>query len=553
MGLLSLSIGVALLAAPLQDLRLQSLFLMQQQKVEESIRRYKEYTAAAGRHDFETLQQMGMSLLQKGASSEEPDSFLMTLFGAGLSGSIGALDILELGIEHPDPQTQLMALHFISQIEDDRTNDILHRAMSSDFLSTRMEAAFYLAQRKHPHAVGQIEGLMFRLPPQFKPFFPSLFALIGTNEATQTLRRLSEDPEPQVRIESIIQVAKLGRDDFLPAFRKRLTHSHVAELEAVIFAMGALKDSHSIPKLKRHVSASTDTVRLAAALALLHLGDRSAVTLIEQLAQKSNLFAIAALGAVSGSEELLAQLSTSADLQVRLNAGVALLQRRDPRASVVIAEILVQDLRDVAFQPLASVGRTLSALKAVPSAQLHANDPSIDLSYSVAIREHILRESLHLPEESFLHLARLLFKRQQSDLIPCLIALLENLQTDGAKAILREGTTMQTNPLIRSYCHLALYRMKEKGPHEDYVRRWVLQQKQAELIRFRPLLPWKYRLEQTDYSLTPEETSKLLIDSVLAIASRRDERSINFLLDTICQGNPVNRYPLMGLLMKATE
>ena len=75
---------------------------------------------------------------------------------------------------------QLLSLHFLTQFEDDKVSDLLNQAMSSDFLSTRMEAAFYMAQKKHPHATGQIEGLMFRLPPPFKPYFPSFFAILGT-------------------------------------------------------------------------------------------------------------------------------------------------------------------------------------------------------------------------------------------------------------------------------------------------------------------------------------------------------------------------------------
>lgn len=556
MGLLQIGLVLAfplLAAASGADTKLQALFLMQQNRIEESLERYKQYTEMTGRHDFEMLQQMGLTLLQRGIQSEDHQTFLITLFGAGLSGSSGALEILERGISHPDPQTQLLALHFIAKIEDDRTDEILNRAMSSDYLSTRMEAAFFLSIRKHPHAVGQIEGLMFRLPPVYKPFFPSLFALIGNHDATQALRRLIEDPDLNVRIESILQVARLGRDDFLPLLRKRLSHSHIAELEATLFAIAALKDSASIPKIKRHTISTVDTVRLAAALAMLHLGDRSCVPHIEELAKKKNVFAIAALGSIQGSEDLLAELAQSGDIQVRTNAAVALLQRRDSRCLPILMEILFDDARNLAFQPYGSIGRSLSALKAVPSAELRVKDPTIDLSYSLAIREHLLRESIHLPETDFLHLSRLLLHRQQNDLVPTLIALLESLQTDGAKLVLREGSTKLNSPLIREYCHLALYRLKEEGPHEDYISRWVMQQKEAELIRIRPILPWKFRMEQEDYALSPEETSKLLIDSFLSIASRRDEKSIAFLLEAIQHGNPLNRYALMGLLMKATE
>lgn len=550
---LSILIPISIIALSPSDLKLQSLFLMQQNKVEESIDRYREYIELTGHHDFEMLQQMGLTLLQKGVLSEDHQTFLMTLFGAGLSGSTGALDILERGIGHPDPQTQLLALHFIAKIEDDKADEILNRAMSSDYLSTRMEAAFFLSLRKHPHAVGQIEGLMFRLPPMFKPFFPSLFALIGTSDATAVLRRLIEDSDVNVRIESILQVAGLGRDDFLPLLRKRLSYSHVAELEATAFAIGALKDSSSHSKLKKLGSSSSDNVRIAAALALAALGDRVYLSHIEDLAKKRNLFAISALGQISGYEELLAQLAESTDLQIRINAAVALLQRRDSRCLPALLEILLEDKRDLAFQPAPSIGRTIVVFKGVPLAELRAKDPSIDFTYSLSIREHMLREAIHLPEENFLQIARTIFERQQNDLIPCTIALLENLQTAGAKQILKKGTEKVSSPLIRDYCHLALYRLKEEGPHEEYITRWIMKQKEAELIRLRPILPWKFRMDQSDHALTPEETSRLLIDAFFSIASRRNEKNIVFLLEAIQLGNPANRYALMGLLMRATE
>jgi HEAT repeat protein len=550
---LTLLVTPFLTAGELDELKLHSLYLMQQNQIEESIEKYREFSDLSGRHDFEVLQQMGLILLQKGIQSQDSQTFMMTLFGAGLSGSANALEILERGIAHPDPQVQLLSLHFIAKFDDDRTSEIFNRAMGSDYLAIRMEAAFYMAQTKHPHAVGQIEGLMYRLPPAFKPYFPSLFALLGTSDATHALRRLIEDPDPQTRVESILHVARLGRDDFLPMLRKRLTHTHIAELEATAFAMGALKDSNSIPRLKKLIQSPTDTIRLAAAVALFHLGDRSHVPTIVDLANQSNLFAISALGAISETEETLANLVKSDDLQIRTNAAIALLQRRDPRCLSVLAEILIDDSRDLAFHPFTSVGRTLSAIKAVPSAELRSKDPTMDLSYSVAMREHLLREAIHLPEDHFIKLARRIFNRSQYDLIPTLIGLLENLQTDSAIALLKEGAEKVTSPLIRDYCHLALYRLKQEGPYEEYINHWVMNQKEAQLIQLRQLLPWKYRLEQSDYTLTPEETSRLLIEAFLSIASRRDEKSIAFLLEAIQTGNPHNRYALMGLLMKATE
>jgi len=540
-------------ASPVDDAKMHALFLMQQNQVSESIERYREYCTLRGSPDFEVLQQMGYTLLQKGVAEADPQSYLMTLFGAGISGSSRSLDILETGLHHPDPQVQLLSLHFIAENEETRATELLNRAMSSDFLSTRMEAAFYLCQRKHPHAVGQIEGLMFRLPPVFKPYFPSFFALLGTSDATSVLKRLLEDTDPHVRVESILNVAKAGRDDFLPLLRKRLSHSHVMEVEATLYAIGHLKDSASHAKLKKHLTSPTDTLRIASALALLQLGDRSGVPILTDLAQKHNLFAIFALGSVSETEEILAQLGQSSDLQIRINATLALLARRDVRCIPSLYEVLLTDVRDLAFQPFGSVGRTLTCLKAIPSAELRSKDPTMDLSYSLTLREHFLRDAAHLSEESFLKICRQIFEKGQNDLVPTTILLLENLRTENAIALLKEGAGKLTSPLIRDYCHLALYRLKEEGPYEEYMTHWVANQRDADLIRLRPLLPWKYRMSQSDYTLSAEETSRLLIETFLSIANRRDEKSISLILDSIQHGNPQNRYALMGLLMRATE
>ena len=544
--------STSLWAGTLQETKMQALYLMQQNRIEESIDRYRSLTEISGRHDFELLQQLGLVLLQKGIHSEDPQVFLMTLFGAGLSNSARALEILEKGLVYPDPQVQLLTINFIARQEDDRADELLNRAMSSDFLATRMEAAFHLAMRKHPHAVGQIEGLMFR-PPAFKPYFPPLFALIGTNDATSVLKRLIEDTDPQVRVESILQVASMGRDDFLPLLRKRLSLSNISELEASIYSIGVLKDSSSLTKLKKLAASTTESIRIAATLALHRLGDRSAIPALIDMANNRNLFAIASLGAISESEETLAEIVKSGDLQLRINAGVALLQLRDPRCFLGVREMLIQDARDLAFHPYSSVGRTQSAWKAVPSAELRSKDPTVDLSFSQAMREHLLRESIHLPEKYFLALAQSIVDHQQNDLVPTLIGLLENLQTEGAISLLKEGAEKLASPLIRDYCRLSLYRLGEEGPYEEYVNHWVMHQKGSDLIRLRPLLPLKYRLEQSDFTLTPDETSRLLIESFLSIANQRDEKSISFLLKAIQQGNPMNRFALMGLLMRATE
>jgi HEAT repeat protein len=546
---LTLAFASSLIASSDIDSKRHALYMVQNSDIETALHAYQNYFAQTGHHDFDVLQRMGLVLLQHGIHSDDPTIFTMTLFGAGLSGSAGALEILEKGLFHSDPQIQMVALHFIAQSNDDQTDELLNRAMSSDFLSTRLEAAFYMAQKKHPRAVGQIEGLMYRLPPIFRPLFPSLFALIGTSEATCALRRLLDDPEPQVRIESILNIARLGRDDLLPILRKNLTHSNIAELEACSYAIGVLKDSSSLIRLKKLAHSPAENVKIAAILALHALGDRSCFDRLIYLAQSHNIYAMGALGQIPGGEEALALLTHSDQLPIRLNAAISLLQRRDERCLQGIEELLIRDQRDLAFYFLPSVGRTMAIWKAIPSAELRSKDQTLDLSLSLSMREQILRETIYLPQPEFLKIAKLILEKQQNDLVPCLITLLKDLRTPEAIDLLKIGCSQLSAPFIRDYCHLALFDLKEEGPYGEYIKHWVLHQKDAELIRLRPMLPWKMRLD-SNYSLTPDETSRLLIESFLAIAT---DRNIDFLVEAILKGNPQNRYALFGLLMRATE
>jgi hypothetical protein len=320
-------------------------------------------------------------------------------------------------------------------------------------------------------------------------------------------------------------------------------------LEAAAFSIGMLKDSLSLPRLKKLAASPADNVKIAAILALYQLGDRSQIPVLEQLALANNQYAMIALGLITDTEETLAKQISSHDLGVRINASIALLLHQDPRCLKGILELLVSDPRDLAFYPMASIGRTQSIWKAIPSAELRSKDKTLDLSLSLSMREQILKESMHLPEETFLELVSVLFKAQQFDLIPLAVSLVEQLRTPAALALLKQGCEKLASPLVRDYCHLALFRLKEEGPYEEYIHHWIMRQKHTELIRLKPMLPWKLRTE-SDYTLTPEETSRFLVDALFAIASTRD---IDFLLKAMHQGNPQNRYALFGLLMRATE
>ncbi|MEI6242558.1 MAG: HEAT repeat domain-containing protein [Chlamydiota bacterium] len=528
------------------------LYLAQAHKLPQALEKYTNLLSQYS-HDFELLQELAFILLQEGSKNSDPVIQQLTMFGAGLAASTLSLDILEIGLHNPSLQTQLTAIHFISALEDDRSQQLLIQAMKSDHLSARFEAAYLLATKKHPFALGHIESLMNLLPPFFKPYFPQLFSIIGSKESISLVVSFLYDPDPYVRVESIFSIVETGRDDLLPLIRKKLSHATPLEQEACLAAIRRFKDSASLDQVKKLSETSTENVRIAAWQTLLTLGDPKAKKALERLALKQNVFAIQALKDIPGSENVLVKLLSCPNIQVRINAILSLLHLKDPRCVPFLREIFITDVKDISIFPGGSMGKGLFGWKVhTSSSQMAAKDPNFDLSLALHIKEHFLHEALELPEKSFLTVANMIFEAEQNDLIPILVSLLENLKSEKAIALLKQKGSKAGAPLIRDYCNLSLFRLREEGDYEKYVFQWILNQKHTELIKLRPFVSWKMRQED-HYNLTPEETSRLLIEMYTAVALRKNEKGILGILKALQEGNPKNRYALAGLLLRATE
>ncbi len=531
----------------------QITYLMQAGEVEKSIGVYLRYKEELGKHDFEILQQMAYILLEQGARSVDMETQLLAIYGSGIANVASSLDILEAGVKSEHGETQLAAIQFLGSMQDDRSDELLVKAMSSKFFQARMEAALFLAGRKHKTSVGQIESLMYRIPPEARFFFPQFFALIGTSDAIAILRHLMEDHHTSVRVEALLSAARFGRDDLLPAVRRNITHVNIAEQEAAAFAVGVLKDSKSVKKLKRLHDNSPINVQIAAAKSLHILGDKQAQLFLISQAEKGNIFAIVALADIAEGKNVLAKLCCHPDLTIRVNAGLTLLKHKDPRCLGAIREILVKDISDMGLTPQVSIGKTMIAFKPVFSTT-QQNSSFIDIkSVTLSVRQQILLDAMHLPERNFIAIARALFQGQQSDLIPTLTVLLENLQTPEVVQLLMEKSIQAGTPLIRSYCNLALYRMGKEGPYEKNLKKWIARNKNAAMIEFRPMVPMEKRMINSSYELTPEDNSRLLIESFQALSEKQHESSLNILLDSINKGNPKNRHVLAGLLLRTLQ
>lgn len=533
------------------------LFLMQAGHVDQALNIYHSYAAERGQHDFELLRNIGMGLLDQGARSNEAEIQLLTLFGAGISMNESALHIMEEGLRNKNPILQVISMNLLSQYQNDDADAALNRALNSPIMIIRLQGLYHLAKKKAPNAIPQAEALMAKLDQQFWPIFPEIYGIVGNAQAMRIMRKLLSNHREDVRIATILSAAQYGRDDLLPTIRILATHHSIAQQEACATALGIMKDEASVNKLETIGSSGTTTKRLAALQALYRLGRKEVRDQIENLAKQNDLYAITILGEIEGSEDLLFELTKNSNVHVKANAAIALLQRKDSRCLKPLCDVLIADVRDFAIEVVVSPGGSLKAFKMIPSAQQNLEEDSAAHEMSLSLREKFVLDATVLSEKDFLALASALFEMRQNDLVPVLVEALENMRTPGAIELLKKYQQKAGAPLIRNYCNLSLYRLKEEGPYAENLHAWIAKEQNGELIHFRPLLAFgakeKMSTASSVHQLTPEETSRLLIESFEALIQNQDDQGIDVLLHAIQYGNAKNRYALAGLLIFAAQ
>lgn len=525
----------------------QMLYQLYHGEVTSAFQLYLDHAKEVNEHDFHLLQQAGIQLLEQGINSGDAEIQLMCMFGAGIAASSDLLPILEKGIRSKEMRTQIIALNYLGKLQDDEADIHLLHALSSPFLLTRLEACLQLARKNHPSTLTQLQSLLVKVPPPVRPLFAQIAIYLDGAEGQAFMRQLLSDSDIDVRVETILAIAKEGRDDFLPQIRNLATQTHHAEQESCAFALGELKDQESFGRLKEWTKSQRSTVRLAAAMALLELGETQSLALIEEEAKKANLFAINALGKLKEGKEVLLPLLAHSDRDVRINAAASLAQMGDSSGLSILKDILIPGGRDLGVARLSSPGRGLNAWRVVPSASHNTKVHPGLMQSTLAFREALLVLSLEFAEDDFLTLAHLILDQKQDDLLPLLIQLLQNRRSEKTLKLLKDGHQKTGSPFVRNYCTLALYRMEEKGPYEEQLINWVGAAAHTAMIRFRE------EEEESKNGLSPESSSRFLVEAFEALAQAQKETALVALIKAMAYGNPKNRYALAGLLIKTTE
>lgn len=527
------------------------LFLIQQGQHEQALKIYIDHFQNHQQHDFDLLHQIALGVLDYGYREKDPESQLLALFGAAVSAKEDVYYILEGSLKNRFPEIQLIALGALARSQTDKGDLALLRTLGSPLLEVRYEAAHQLCKKKHPQAVTQTESLMYKTPSNLMPLYPPLFAMIGDVPSTRILRKLLNQPSKTTPLAVILSIAKYERDDLLPQVRQRASHQDFALQEACAYTFGCLKDELAVSKLQKLTTSQYPSVALAAHLALYRLGFQESIKAIEEAARKGDIFAVSTLGELQDHSAVLIELLGSESIQLKYNAMIALLSQNHPRGLENINEIVLRDKRDLAFIATQSPGRTMKAWKVVFSANQLLKENYEAHREHLELKEELLKKIKQQSEIRFIEIAHQIFKEQQHELISIIVQLLEDLNTTEAINCLKEHQQQLGAPLVRQYCNLALYRLKEAGPYGDQLRDWVKLQNKTEFIRFKPVSPWV--LNKNCYSLTPEETSKLLIEAFESFAIQQDKLGIEALIEAIAFGHKKNKFALAGLLLRATS
>lgn len=498
------------------------------------------------------LDTLGLALLEQGASSHNPQDLLSALYGAGISHDERTLVIAERAMASEEPQMQLLAVSVAASFDTDYAMLILEKGMKSNYVFVRLEAAYWLSQKRAKDAYGQLAALLSKLDPQLHELFPRLFAMEGSTHSTQELKRLLFDQNEAVRREAILAIADFEREDLCPEIRLLANDPSFVQQEAAAYALGALGDEDSRQVLQKLSLSKSHTTRLTAHYSLYQLGDDGAKEYLFQEAANGNCFAILLLGSMTSGDEILIDLLDHPEADVRVNASMALLQKRNRYCLDGLLDVLIDSHKDYTYRLISSHGGALRAWKVTPSSSQQLSREPQFFELSLRLREQALVQALELNESDFLKVARAIFLSGQFDLIPLTVRLLENLQSPEAIELLKEQEMCPGVPFIRSWCCLALYRMNQPGPYGQAIRKMVQKHEDKEVFQARPILPWRLRQDDSKYQLTLAQASALLIESYEALAQKQDEQGVEALLESIRDGNVHNRYTLAGLLMRAS-
>ncbi len=519
----------------------------------QALRLYERELPKKNGHDFERLQLLALKLLEEKKEEIDPGEFLSLIIASRLSHHKGLLSIPERGLSHPRMDIQIASLRTLADLQEDEGYQKIVKALQSPYIPVRLEAAYVLAERKYPEIEGHLAAQMNRLPEECLFPFPSLFALSDTPSSRKMLKKFLTGDNEMLRNETLRVITERKMTEFLPEIRLFRDRQDPILQEICAYASGVFRDEESLPFLKELTINSPDPISLVAYYSLYLLGDRSALHSIERKAAEGHLPAIALLGECNGESEPLRALLYHNNPQVRLNAALSLLKKKDPACLPEITRLFTVSEEETAILPYTSPGKMLTTRKIVLKTNRGMKNDPYPYEISDRYKREILSLCAALPEKNFLSFAESVADSGATIFFSPLVRLIEESGTEESIDLLKAWHQKAGHPLLRKRSDLALFRLDRKGPWKEKLFEELRRDTSEDLLPLPVILPWDPAPASSPFEITPEENARLLLEAYLSIAEKQDPEGLKILLNRLNKTSLKNRYILAGILIRAAD
>ncbi|WP_100934070.1 HEAT repeat domain-containing protein [Candidatus Chlamydia corallus] len=560
LGFLFCSLPVSLVAKFPESVSHKILYISTQ-SIQQALEIYLDALDTYADHDFFVLRKIGEDCLKQGIRSSDPQTRKSTIIGAGLAGSSEALDVLSQAMETPDPLQQLLVLSAVSGHLGKTSDELLFKALASPYPIIRLEAAYRLANLKNTRVIDHLHSFIHKLPEEIQCLSAAIFLCLETEESDAYIRDLLAAKKSSIRSATALLIGEYQQKRFLPTLRNLLTSASPQDQEAVLYALGKLKDGQSYYNIKKQLQKTDIDVTLAAAQALIALGkEEDALPVIKKQALEERpraLYALRHLPSEIGIPIALPIFLKTKNSETKLNAALALLELGcdAPELIEYITDWLVEPHYNETLTLSFSKGHTLQNWKRVSIiVPQDRQEKERLLSTARVVEEQILTFLFRLPKEAYLPCIYKLLASQKTQLAATAISFLSHISNQKALDLLFQAAKLPGEPIIRAYADLAIYNLtkdpEKKRSLHDHARNLIqktLLFVDTENQRPNPKMPY------LRYQVTPESRTKLMLDILETLAISKSFEDIRLLIQLMAEGHVKNFPILAGLLIKIVE
>lgn len=202
----------------------------------------------------------------------------------------------------------------------------------------RRRACLELARLRDPASAGPLRRMLEDPDPQVRQAAVAALRAVAGDEALEPLlKRLAEDEAPDVRWQAAAELEALGNRQAVAGLIAALEDRHPLVRAGAAEALKSMADPRSVKPLIGALRDSDTTVRRAAVVGLGKIGDREAVRPLTRMARHPDfqtrrraVRALAAIGDPAAAPVLVRRLDDW-DPEIRALATEALIELRNPR------------------------------------------------------------------------------------------------------------------------------------------------------------------------------------------------------------------------------